>query len=254
MGCDIHFYVEKKNKETGAWESPETWVKKYEDCGPMVDKSYYDGRDYNLFAMLANVRNGYSFAGCDTGDGFVPITGKDPRGLPDDVSPEVAAQAEEWDCDGHSHQYLTVHDILNYNWAQTTKLRGYVDPATFAQWIDSYDYKYEKYSAPKSYCGMVSGGGVVHVTQAEMMAAFEKSKEKITKSGQKFDGQDKWIEAMANDMTAQFDGAKSIYAQCEWERPYYMAAGSFISETLPLLLALCEGDFDSVRAVFWFDN
>ena len=47
-----------------------------------------------LFAILAGVRNGYGFAGCDTGDGFRPIA--PPRGLPGDVSPEVAEEARRW--------------------------------------------------------------------------------------------------------------------------------------------------------------
>jgi len=48
---------------------------------------WYGDRNYNAFAILADVRNGYGFAGCDTGDGFVPIS--TPKGFPDDMCEEV---------------------------------------------------------------------------------------------------------------------------------------------------------------------
>ena len=72
------------------------------------------------------MRNGYGFAGIDTGDGFVPID--DPRGLPDDISPLVRKEAEHWEGDGHSHSYFTLKELKEYNWTgQTTKLRGVVN-------------------------------------------------------------------------------------------------------------------------------
>src|ERR1700691_1564806 len=68
MGCDIHPYVEVRKNGT--------WVK--------ADVKVPDGRNYWTFAKLANVRNGFGFAGCDTGDAVVPIC--EPRGLPADTS------------------------------------------------------------------------------------------------------------------------------------------------------------------------
>src|SRR5262249_46209472 len=132
MGCDIHFYVEKQ--VNGAWYSADKWAPN-EDAGdegePILALAYknrfYSDRNYNLFGILANVRNGSGFAGCDTGDGFVPIS--EPRGIPDDVSKEVKAEADRWDGDGHSHSWLTVTELMAYDWTQTTKLRGYVSAA-----------------------------------------------------------------------------------------------------------------------------
>jgi hypothetical protein len=95
MGCDIHCYAEvKKGKK---------WVK----VGRVFDNPYYDPKDkskwakwnkaktdqpylhrnYNLFAILADVRNGRGFAGCDTGDGFKPIDM--PRYLPNNASDKI---------------------------------------------------------------------------------------------------------------------------------------------------------------------
>ena len=69
MGCDIHLYVERKVPGIG-------WVS-LED-----PNEHYNGltnRNYSIFAILANVRNGRGFAGIVTGTGFNPIS--EPRGL-----------------------------------------------------------------------------------------------------------------------------------------------------------------------------
>lgn len=67
MGTDIHLFVE--TRVNGVWEL-------------RSDAPRFSGRNYNEFAILAGVRNGTGFAGCDT-DGFAPIA--EPRGLPDDM-------------------------------------------------------------------------------------------------------------------------------------------------------------------------
>lgn len=67
MGTDIHSVAQVR--KDGKWLTVLQDV-----CG--------DGRNYDTFAMLANVRNGRGFAGVKTGDGFPFIA--EPRGLPDD--------------------------------------------------------------------------------------------------------------------------------------------------------------------------
>lgn len=78
----------------------------------------YDGRNYNLFAMLADVRNGRGFAGVYTGEGFNPIA--DPKGAPSDMSSEIKSACEYWEGDGHSHSWFTVKELLDYDWEQDT--------------------------------------------------------------------------------------------------------------------------------------
>ena len=100
LGCDIHLYVERRIN--GIWESADKWTpNKYaaEDEGePALGVEYedlfYSGRSYNLFSILADVRNGVGFAGCDTGDRLVPIS--DPRGLPENVCELVKSESERW--------------------------------------------------------------------------------------------------------------------------------------------------------------
>jgi len=74
MGCDIHGVFQAKQAVEG-----------YEGvCSHWVDiRSDWDqSRHYFLFSWLANVRNGYGFAGVPTYDAIKPIT--EPRGLPSD--------------------------------------------------------------------------------------------------------------------------------------------------------------------------
>ena len=76
---------------------------------PLVDHPY-DQRDYALFAILADVRNGL--------DEFTPIA--EPRGVPDDASPEYRAEVAVWSGDGHSHSWLTLKELQAYDWHKTT--------------------------------------------------------------------------------------------------------------------------------------
>jgi hypothetical protein len=90
MGCDIRSYVEIRNGDQ--WEPSPGEV--------------FDCRDYGLFGFLADVRN-YSHS---------PVIAE-PRGLPDDVSPEMRTECDEWgDC--HSTSWLTLAELLAYDYDQ----------------------------------------------------------------------------------------------------------------------------------------
>lgn len=83
MGCDIHCHVEIKID--GKWEHYNM---------PRV------GRNYRLFALLADVRN-Y--------DGIEPIS--PVKGIPGDLSLLTRLDAEYWGTDGHSHSWLSVEEM-----------------------------------------------------------------------------------------------------------------------------------------------
>lgn len=234
MGCDIHFYTEKK--VDGAWTPADHWEQNEyagEEGEPAVrvpyEKAFYTGRNYNLFAILAGVRNGRGFAGIDTGDGVVPID--DPRGLPDDVTAPVKADAERWGIDGHSHSWLTLAELLQYDWTQTTRQRGFLSAHEFWRWSRG---DRERGESPESYCGDVSGGITRKVTETEMKALLQPY-------GLEWNAEDRIKAELA-----------SVYCRCEWEQPYYKTARHFWSDTIPKLLRL--GKPEDVRIVFWFDN
>lgn len=212
MGCDIHLYQEQKID--GSWKSTDVWSDKYKEGRLSVayDDMVYHERNYNLFSILADVRNGHGFAGVKTGAGFTPIS--EPRGLPKDVSKQVRSASDDWSGDGHSHSWLTVREILDYDWNQKTVLSGWVDVREYQNW--------KRRGQPESWCGSIVGGGVRHVTAAEMDAA---------------------IEAKAD--------TSGMHCEVEWTRYYHQCAGSFWKA---IGMALHKAAPEDVRFVFWFDN
>lgn len=250
MGCDIHFYVETKGQD-GVWKTADKWGhSEWDEPGDPLrvnyEDAFYRGRSYNLFAILADVRNGRGFAGCDTGDGFKPIA--PPRGVPEDAGPLYKKTVESWDADGHSHSYFTVAELLAYDWTQETRHRGWVDIENWAHWRSQ--------GKPESWSGMVSGGRVRHVTPADMASAWIKLRQENDWPEQRWPSvhlcrRDDESKANFARMTELLGGG-SIYTQVQWTEPYYKSVGSFWSETMPRLFAL--GKPEDVRICFFFDN
>jgi len=239
MGCDIHFYVEKKIK--GTWVSQDTFVQ--ETSGEGEDKEtywaqkndFYGGRNYDTFAILADVRNGRGFAGIKTGEGFNPISM--PRGLPNDVSKETKRASDGMGGDGHSHSWLTLRELLDYDWTQETGKQGWVDLSTWADWI-----RWDRADGlgPRSHCGDVSGGPVKKVS-AEVMDQLAADLDKLRDR---------------EDREAFLKKHGSTYAMATWKTPYYRSAQYLLGTTIPRLLKLAGGvnGADDVRIVFFFDN
>lgn len=247
MGCDIHLAVEVR--KNGKWERrlppPEARVPHYvekarEDPdawyanGAMV--TWYDERNYDCFAILANVCNGHGFAGIPTGGGFVPSSA--PRGMPKDVSTAVArlhpdhpkheAEASDdiWLGD-HSHSWLLLSELLDYDWTQVTTKTGCITLAAFAERIEA-----KTTEPPEEYCGSIMGKGIVTLSRAQA------------------------LEQLHGGGVAVADGHQ-VYVFEEWTITYAKAAGAFYSRTLPALKALaeCEGiSHKNVRIVFGFDS
>ena len=93
MGCDIHWWSE--TRKDGQWHCDQkaTFTDDPKD-GSDMDEMPDSERDYWWFGLLADVRTvwGYSFQ---------------PKGIPEELSTEVKKIFDQWDCDGHSHSYLT---------------------------------------------------------------------------------------------------------------------------------------------------
>lgn len=251
MGCDIHFYVEKRTPD--GWVSADAWEPSpYEDeSGRLrVDykKAFYSGRSYNLFAILADVRNGRGFAGCKTGDGFNPIA--EPRGVPEDCCVEYREEAAGWEGDGHSHSYFTLAELLAYDWTQVTTQQGWVNIAEWARWRDK--------GKPDGWSGGVMGGEVKHLTTEDFEAAWQSvriargypevrhASAHLCRHGDEED-----IEMMRSIL------GRSAYTLVQWSEPYYEAIGSeFFGKTIPKLLKVAAdaGGQDNVRVTFFFDN
>lgn len=248
MGCDIHAYYEVRDQNSGQWEQHD-WTSKWipegqdlPDWRAMFETGdpFHISRNYHLFSILADVRNGSGFAGTKTGEGFNPICL--PRGLPDDLSESVDKEnllVVGVDCDNstskswlqqglsimidsdtvtnpdyHSHSWHTLTELRSFDWTQMTQLQG---------WVGAEDYQRFKDGEPHGYSGSVSGNKVRHISIPEME------------------------QCIANGNT------NHAYTLIVWNKSYADCCRDFVENTIPAMNELAE-DPDNVRLVFWFDN
>lgn len=130
MGCDIHFFTEKwtSTNDYGGprdlsddreqklnevledeptrfrWVSADTW---YLEDGNWQVEELYNGRNYGLFSILADVRNNGSIE---------PIHIE--KGIPLDASTGYLYKCQQWEGDAHSHTYYTLDELLNVDWSK----------------------------------------------------------------------------------------------------------------------------------------
>lgn len=109
MGCDIHSFAEKKVNNKWKRVEEKIFLERTEPFG---------WRSYSMFAFLADVRN-YDY--CD------PIS--EPKGFPDDSeflndpseydTSKTNKEYLEEDYDYHSHSYLTLKELLDFDYDKT---------------------------------------------------------------------------------------------------------------------------------------
>ncbi len=137
MGCDIHAVFQAKRD--GKWES--------------VESTWEQDRHYFLFSWLADVRNGYGFAGVPTYDPIKPIAER--RGVPADFDKDAYEAGDEdapWLGD-HSFSWLTADEILAAERPGTIKRTGVVPRAFY----DAWDGK----TGPSEWSGSISGPDII---------------------------------------------------------------------------------------------
>ncbi|KAH0786254.1 hypothetical protein GPJ56_009931 [Histomonas meleagridis] len=135
MGICIFLHIEhKENKiigcdkdgkpvyEDGEWKCADGYIEdpySTSEEKELVLDSPYIGRDYHLFAILANVRNDFN-----------NLCISPPRGLPNDISNEVRNEAIKMnDPTFHSHSYFTLKELIDYQKnAPSLKQGGMISP------------------------------------------------------------------------------------------------------------------------------
>ena len=147
MGCDIHLYREKH--VDGKWLAADKWSKDEDGDYLRVDYNdqYFTDRNYELFGLLAKgVRREHEFS-------FAK------RGLPFDACEEIKSCASEWDCDGHSHSYLFLHElkaILAFAKTQKIEISGMKDNAELEKLNESIASGNPDWNLLWPYCGFAS--------------------------------------------------------------------------------------------------
>jgi hypothetical protein len=156
MGCDIHIVIQCQEPD-GAWQnvpwqSDLSWTNKdYRDkhfkADVPVAPDAFDSRNYNNFAILADVRNGHGFAGIKTGEGWPSIAPH--RGLPEGV-----AEPDDYSLGDHSFTWVSLDELKAFDWDGTVSwLYGCVT-------ADEYERLSVMGKSPESWSGDISGPGI----------------------------------------------------------------------------------------------
>ena len=148
MGTDIHPYAEVR--KNGKWERALIRVP--------------DDRNYWAFAVLADVRNGSGFAGCDLGDPVKPIS--EPRGLPEDRA-TFDNEVEDYESleyvwlGDHSHSWVTLAELLALDLDKPITMRGMVHPGP------QHEAFLREGKPTQGYCGWSSSKDAISITWQE---------------------------------------------------------------------------------------
>lgn len=252
MGCDIHLTAEYRDA-SGVWHNDDltTEPDKYGDTdphhkNPNYGDQLYNGRSYDLFSILANVRNGFGFAGVKTGDGLVPIAM--PRGIPEDAAEMTKHYLNHYGVDGHSHSYHTVAELLAYDWTQVVNKTGVVGYRSLAE--------FKLRGKPETWSGDVTGGGILKHDGAAAIKIIDTLIEDWWQiyhgfSDEILDRNHNRIEPGLLAQLREHFGVQPVF-QVNWSVPYYEVAGYFLSNTMPRLWRM--GKPEDVRILFFFDN
>lgn len=237
MGTDIHMVCEVRHN--GKWKLVTDKVFKNSWYRPDSEFSWaqeeytnvpYDNRCYNLFAILADVRNGRGFAGCKTGEYFNPISM--PKGYPEDMCEELKGDINNNDYDErvgflsneHSASWLTLKELLDYDWNQLHRNYGCVSENTYRDFIMKGEH-------PECWSGGIGGRDIVHLSEEDMVGLIQGSYPR--------------------------EDNKQYYTACYFKPITYKdASGSFYDDVIPVLKTLIPdgGTNEDVRLVFDFDS
>ena len=245
MGCDIHFFVEAfvNNLWVPVKQKPKN-TRLYKEVAPVLEKSYEErtnrdnyligewinllkksgqyqwdvDRNYCLFTVLAGVRRIPS----------LHVISR-PRGLPSGLSRAIRILDNAHKSDHHSHSYLILKEIMEFNWHFSFSREGYV-------MMDGYQELKEK-------------GWTDHYFSPDELELFFDNKYRII-STEEMDN------ILHNQIQKEFEVYPLTFAK--WNISYVDFCDQFCREVLPQLQEACQelvqGDLERLRAVFWFDN
>lgn len=135
MGCDIHVYTEQFDTRDGQWYTNDNFRLnrfhgQYDDEKEFQHESVYHGRNYQLFGILAGVRDSY----------VNPLS--PPRGIPDDSCEFIKKEFAYWGGDAHSASYFTLYELkeaLIYS-----RPESYTGIKSLTKFIDDIESKLRK--------------------------------------------------------------------------------------------------------------
>jgi hypothetical protein len=185
MGCDIHPAIEVRRKGVWRYHRPTTTCAWYFDTWTAADAErvnknieeqalpmrymvkagdrknpwdrcktrlpdFFTDRNYDLFAILADVRNGGEIE---------PISS--PRGLPHDISKDALAKMS----DEHSATWVSLTELITYNVQRPLAEEGIISESQFLRCLWTGE-------PPSSWSGGVWGGKTTVITPEDYIALF----------------------------------------------------------------------------------
>lgn len=172
MGTDISMQTEVRRE--GKWcivrncDAPQ-WVagmsedqRSYDRNAPAMPLGY-ESRNYDLFAVLADVRNEFDARGAETSERRECID--TARGLPAnmaDAGLDEYGDPLSFAVGGHSESWVTLAELLAFDVDRTVISCGVVSVPQFVAW------KAAGTAGPQQHFRAVGGSSVVHVSLAEM--------------------------------------------------------------------------------------
>lgn len=217
MGCDIHAAIEYF--DGAAWRSylvhnPLAVLRGDEE---ELTASIKLDRNYNLFAILGNVRNSFD---------LVSIT--DSRGLPGDIS-EGTRKALSYE---HSATFIMLQEILDFDWEQVYIESGTTDAVTIKEWYPRR-HKLGK-NFPSWWC---LGTNRPHLSYYDMLDYIKKGNVKEA------------------EVPSMFETKGHPVAVIQWAVPYSEAAEQFFELAVtPMKELAIQYGTENVRIVMDFDS
>lgn len=228
MGCDIHIAIQRQGPD-GVWveiaytsfandvqQQNSAMARPTLPVAPVG----FDWRDYSLFGILADVRNGVGFAGIITGEAWPSITRG--RGWPEGFARGRALPEPEYDEDeprdmgDHSFTWVSLDELQAYDWDGISATRYGI--------VTASDYELmELGKKPQQWCGDVAGRDVMVYDQPDYI--------KTKRLGQL---------------------AKQPYVRVWWQETARSATNDWPGRIIPWLERLADGR--PLRLVLGFDS
>lgn len=196
---------------------------KWDRCKTRLPE-YFSSRNYLKFAILADVRNGYGFAGVKT---FDPLPSIAPaRGEPADITSEARAKLSN----EHSPTWVNLGELMDWpHWDGKLVHEGVVDEYTFLRSLITGE-------DPQSWSSSISGQNIV--TPEQYLALYGGPRELFSKA-----------------QPRAYDSTKQYHIQYRWEVPL-ATAGHEIDEIITYMHDLIPrgGSAADVRMIMDFDS
>lgn len=217
MGTDIHSIVQINVGDR--WE--------YIGSGPTDDVGdlILQDRNYNLFSILAGVRNGFGFAGYAIASPVVPIA--EPRGLPHPIGSLPFNQPIDGLFGDHSFSWLTLKELDSFPWDESRMRIGVIPASEYDKFIEDNE---DRSRSPDRWSGGVDGPNITTLEEVDFLF-YRRTNNLLTK--------------------------REIYVRVNWVQPHTVICHRFHSFVLPWMRRLAVDhccSSSNIRLVFGFDS